>query len=65
MQSACQLSASDKLAKTGWRLAELVGGLTLGRTHVEAPTADLFSNTIYTSAKLYYQGTGFRFAHSI
>ena len=43
-------------------LAELVGGLTLGRTRVEASTAHLFSNTLYTSAKLDYQGTGFRFA---
>jgi hypothetical protein len=43
-------------------LAELVGGLTLGRARVEVSTAQLFSNTIYTSAKLDYQGTGFRFA---
>lgn len=39
----------------------LVGGLTLGRAHVEGPTARLLSNTMYTSAKLDYQSTGVRF----
>ena len=45
-------------------LAGLVGGLTLGRTRVGVLTAQL-SNTLHSSAKLDYQGTGFRFAKAL